>query len=75
MGLPGWAIVENTGIGRISAAALGAIGVLALVVATASRVRDTMALLLVGLMIGILAVSTIRRFSFSNLDEFLGNLS
>ena len=30
---------------------------------------------LVGLMIGILAVSTIRRFSFSNLDEFLGNLS
>jgi peptidoglycan/LPS O-acetylase OafA/YrhL len=30
---------------------------------------------LVGLMIGILAVSTINYFSFSNLDEFLGNLS
>lgn len=30
---------------------------------------------LIGLMIGILAVSFIKNFSFSNFDEFLGNLS
>jgi len=71
VGLPGWAIVENTGIGRISAAALGAIGVLALVVATASRVRDTMALLLVGLMIGSMTSAVVSIFTYVSDEQSL----
>ena len=71
IGLPGWALIENTGIGRIAAAALGAVGVLALVVATASRVKDTMALLLVGLMIGSITSAVVSIFTYLSDEQSL----
>ncbi|MGA1340322.1 MAG: iron chelate uptake ABC transporter family permease subunit, partial [Flavobacteriaceae bacterium] len=71
IGLPGWALIENTGFGRIAAAALGAIGVLALVVATASRVKDTMALLLVGLMIGSITSAVVSIFTYLSDEQSL----